>query len=737
MIKAAGIFNKNRSILFLLFVCSFLYYFFYFNYAFFHLNTVLAGNAGDTIKNYFTFMYQTVVDSDAIQFTGMNYPYGEHTVYTDSQPLLTWIFRLFPFTHNYLIGILHFMMFFTFIITPCIYFNIFKRFNVNTGTSFLSSLAIIILSPQLIRIGGHFGLSYACFIPLLFLMLIDQVRTPQLGRMIIISLFVLLLFFIHPYLGIGASFFALVFITISGVLMRLGWKKTFVSLFTMGFAPLFLFKLFMALTDVHEGRTDFVYGADVYISNFSCVFVSYFKGPFEHFMMQVIKVGHREWEGVAYVGFCMNILMVVFALLFMFKVKKFKFDRLVLSFFICGVIFLFMSFGWHNDFLKLIGIEIKVLNQFRANGRFAWYFYYLLPVFLIVSLDKLLNEFYPKHAMKYMFTVGVIFLVLNMIEGHSFIKFHFANAFKSRNIFRPQQLNDNEKSIVAEIKKMDPQAILPLPFYHIGSDLLERDGVESVYMSALAAYHCKVPIICVQLARTSLTETKNVLSLLNDQAGNKKFLELFNNKSVALMCLPNLRMPDEASLISKAEQTGVFGSYKLMRLSVQNFHTDPEVLKKSSLRLNAPLDSVLRKRIIFYTRESNGKLPILNQSKPELLLNLDNGTVLSGNYLVSFQYHMTKIAPKEIDCGLIVEKFDGSSMIDSVYYQIRRGYVYDSLIVFEKDFSIDSKYQYKFISKGGSATDYKIGMFLLRPDTVNVIYTDKLGKEYINNRPNP
>src|ERR1041384_1921736 len=56
---------------------------------------------GDGIKNEFTYLYQ-VLYGKGYWFEGMNYPFGEHIVYTDGQPLLSitlaWLRPLVPMT---------------------------------------------------------------------------------------------------------------------------------------------------------------------------------------------------------------------------------------------------------------------------------------------------------------------------------------------------------------------------------------------------------------------------------------------------------------------------------------------------------------------------------------------------------------------------------------------------------------------------------------------------------------
>lgn len=726
------LFDNNCKITLLLFLATFLYYLFYFKYAFLHLNTVLAGNSGDTIKNYFTFLYHTTIDKGAIEFTGMNYPYGEHTVYTDSQPLLVWIFRLLPFTHNYLVGILHALMFFSYIITPGIYFKIFDHFKLNKIVSVLCSVAIVFLSPQLMRIGGHFGLSYACIIPLLLWWLIKYSSSPNKKLLMSVFVFTLLMFFVHPYMGIGMSFLSFFFLSINGIISRVKLKQTIISVVMSGILPLLLFKLFMNITDTHEGRTNFVYGVDVYVSNIPDVFVSFFNGPFEHFMMQIIKVGHREWEGIAYVGFCINILIVVFTILYLINIKQYKFDKALLSLFLCAFIFLLMSFGLHNKLMNAMGIHIAALDQFRANGRFAWFFYYLFPVFLIVSLHKLIHERFNKIAKQLMIIAGVLYLGLNAIEGHAYMKARMTGSFRARNIFRPQQLNTEETALVSEIKKQNVQAILPLPFYHIGTDVLERDGVQSTYYSMLAAFHCKSPIISTQAARTSLTEAIEQIGLLNDLQDHENILKKFNNKPIAVIALPDLSMPDEISIAKKAGTVGLIGSNQLMILNVNDFHLSADQIYPKRTILKSTNDSA--GILMRYFGEPKNKLNT-NQAKTETLLKINQGQIPNGQYSLSLHYHFKAMEPKDIDCGIIVERFNGSALIDSIYYQVRKAYVYDSMFVFERNLVVDNNLNYKILSKGGSAMDYSINNLLLKPDSIITEYKLNKGLILINNRP--
>src|SRR5688500_1999717 len=110
-------FMHNRVVYLLLFLTGLIIYMVYFPQVLLSLNSVMSNNQEDALKNYYTFVYHIKNDPRALHFEGMNYPFGEHVVYTDCQPILTFILRMLPITHPYLVGILHGLIFLSLICT--------------------------------------------------------------------------------------------------------------------------------------------------------------------------------------------------------------------------------------------------------------------------------------------------------------------------------------------------------------------------------------------------------------------------------------------------------------------------------------------------------------------------------------------------------------------------------------------------------------------------------------------
>ena len=55
-------------------------------------NSYLFGAGGDGLKSYYVTSYYVKYDQ-GLKFTGMNYPYGEHVVFSGNQPMTAAVLR--------------------------------------------------------------------------------------------------------------------------------------------------------------------------------------------------------------------------------------------------------------------------------------------------------------------------------------------------------------------------------------------------------------------------------------------------------------------------------------------------------------------------------------------------------------------------------------------------------------------------------------------------------------------
>src|SRR5690606_12541756 len=133
-------------------------------------------DTGDGLKNYYTLAYYVEYDS-GWHFSGMNYPYGEHIIYTDNQPalarVLQWVDRHVTDLHGHVVGTLNILLLLGLYAGIVLTYALLRRWRVGRGWALTAAACIILLSPQLWRLHGHYGLAYLCFFPG-FVLLLDN-----------------------------------------------------------------------------------------------------------------------------------------------------------------------------------------------------------------------------------------------------------------------------------------------------------------------------------------------------------------------------------------------------------------------------------------------------------------------------------------------------------------------------------------------------------------------------------
>jgi hypothetical protein len=688
-----------------------------------HLNSVLFDAEGDSLKNYFTYVYHVQNDHQLLNFTGLNYPFGEHLVYTDCQPLLTFILKLVPFTHQYLIGIVHAAMLLSFIVTPLVLFRIFMILKVESRIAFLSSLAIAFLSPQTQRLGGHFALAYGCVIPLGILFLLNFLKNKSVKNTCFLFTYNTLLFFVHPYFGLGLSIFSLttslIYLVISENKHIRTVKNIFVSL-TIGLMPIILFKLFMWLTDKHTNRPDEPYGIDIMgaAANIESVFTPSF-GPFIEVLKKLIKSDHVEWEAHSYIGLAPIILTVMAILLLPFYLQKINLRNELTALFATAILFLLFSFGLHIVLLKILNLEIPALNQFRAFGRFAWYFYFILPIVLVVLFSKFFEMVSPKFAKQISLLVVCIFFLLNLTEANGLLIEMSKDTFKSRNIFNKNNLSAEETNMIKKIKAEKFQAIIPLPVFHIGSEVYQRNGDGSLAPAMTYAYHTGLPILSVMLSRTSLNETESELEILNRFKEKRSIFDLINNHPFLIIKTGGELKEDELRLLRASHHSAKTSSLDFYTASVKDFMmSDSDALRFKNFN---PDGDNISKNIIFIHHENRPPFIESNINTYQSLFLLDSNTVDSGLYTVSFHYHLKAKKFKYIHNHLIVVKRNKTSEIWQNFSSVRStSGIYSAFIVVEERVKIDPHFNYELMLNGPMKETFHVSDFLLKPEQIDI-----------------
>jgi hypothetical protein len=728
--------NAEWKIKLILFLVSFIVFYLYFQVTFQNINKAICAESGDGLKNYYTFIYHTVKDKSLTEFSGLNYPYGEHCVYTDCQPLFTFILRYLPFTHGYLVGILHFLMLFSLIITPNILYSILKLYKVNSFISFFSALAIALITPQLDRMGGHFGLSYVCMIPIA-IYLMSKFAIEQQGKTIFqLFAFNCALFLIHPYFGLGTSIFTFVTLLLYSFQIKdlRSLLKDLLPSLIAGLGPILFFTLFMKLSDHHTGRPTEPLGLESGIATVESVFVPT-TGPFAHFMEHLIRVKHREWEGISYVGFFPLLMVIASIFLFPFFQNRFQFNKIVKALFVTGLLLLLFSFGFHIKVLNKLHLEIAALKQFRSLGRFAWYFCFVAPIFGVTYLYHFFIGLEKEKLRKMLLIVfPLLFLSINFSEGHVFLTHRSRYYLKAPNLFLEEYHWPVEKELLAEISKLEFSSILPVPYYCIGSDVYDRNGSESAYVSMFLSYHCNKPIFGGSLARTSVQEVKNTLDLFNEYSEHSGIPELSDNETILVIKTAPEHLPSEERLIRRLKLYKKIGDTEIYLAKKKDLSIDAE---KINAMVNFELNDLKQIKDtlgVYFIRATHRKpyrqAQITDYEKAMIV----QKNKFSGNYILSFRYYYEKETGPGLDASFIQAKIREQDESWELMSPMRHvtGF-YDGYDVFEKKITLDPKFRYKLQLQGLSKGFYHISHFMLRPEESDVKFKDVDGKIYLNN----
>jgi len=542
----------------------------------FHPNQYLFNDGGDSYKNYFTYEWHVQNDQSFINYSGSNYPYGENHLFTDGTPLLSNLIRILPFLKPYSIGIFNFTMLLSLFICAIFLFKIFKLFNVDNWKAVLSALGITILCPQALRYAGHFALSYGFCIPLIIYLLLvfNSAENNKIKQSFIIGLSSFLIFFIHPYLGMICASFCFFYWLFK---IAFDFKKIrhhLVHFILQAVVPLLAYFIIVKLTDTHVDRNAKPYGFFYFTSSIETIFISTHK-PFRHLLSQLYKITSQNGEGIAYVG--ISTLIILISSIFIIKswskqiIEGIKTNTKIKNYgfmIISSIVLLFFSMGFpFNVGMEWILDYIPTIQQFRSPGRFAWIFYFVTTIGICVIICKLQLNHLPNWLKN-----GLVFLLLALftIEG---IPYHneVTKVSFPKNNFNEHELNNELKTVVSCIKNLKPQAIIPLPFFHIGSDYCDISGTGNITnLSFLISLHTKTPLMANLTPRNSLSEAEKLLQIVSNDVilkDVKNYMDI--NKPLVILYDKEWLTDEEYALLQKGTKVIETNNYIVKEITME------------------------------------------------------------------------------------------------------------------------------------------------------------------------
>ena len=559
---------------------------YYYGQLLIHPQSFLFNGSGDGLKNYYTYVWYIQNNAFSTEFSGMNYPYGEHILYTDCHPLPAFLLKLLSYIHPFFaencVGILNVALLISPVFTALILYRIFRNLQIDKPLATASAVGLMMLSPQTFRLTGHLALSYSFCIPI-SIYLIQKYFQNQTARKYIILLFTNTLFWftVHAYLGM----MSLILSAGIGVFMMFHKEQRLrgFQLFSSGAIAFITFYIFLILTDNHEGRTNNPWGIYELHASFSSIFLPK-RGPIAELIKSSFPSIDPPIEGISYIGIISLLISIVLLFQFIYSRVNFrnkKHQSIVkhplLKYFVwIGVLSLLFSmlfpFWWKLE--KLLEY-FRFIKQFRAIGRFAWLFYFIIGIVATYKIQEYLNNS-NRSKLVSQFLIPLMFLSIPVWESQDYHLEIQQNANNYRNIFEFQQLPNDVQNAVKSINAERYQAIIPLPYYYIGSDNYGKTANDSIYkLSKTLSFHLKMPIMASFLSRTSVSDSKKMMQITglglypklieNDISNPRPFLLVVNKTSVT---------NEELKITQRAKPLFTSETFSLFELSKEELFHD-------------------------------------------------------------------------------------------------------------------------------------------------------------------
>jgi len=741
-----------------LLVITLILLFYFFGYVILNPGQYFFAGGGDGIKNYYTPLWFVRYDSGN-HFSGMNYPYGEVVTYTDNQPIISWILQ---FISSYVItisgegvvGILNLLMIFSFVPTILLLFLILRHYRLPEWYAILTALIIGFFSPQLQRWTGHYSLAYMFFFPLTWWMVICCFRNGKTFlTWMLLMISVTVFGFIHLYFLLISCSFILLYSILNLFVRERDWRKTVTGI-AAAVIPLIINLAYSYFTDTAKDRVEVPWGFFFYTSSFESIFLpnsdDFFSVP-----ANFLSVSKVKWEGIAYVGiigFLGFIFSVIRLLRYSFK-KQWKRillpampAELLVALWTAIFILLFsMSypFYWRLEWLL---DYLSYLKQFRSLGRFAWVFYYVFSVYAVYYLFLIYRMLRIHRLRAFAISFLLILLSLSSFDVVARLTHYRRMVYENKTaeaFFSPD--NYSEWLLQSGYSPNDFQAILPLPFFNIGSEKILVGREASAYEAFRASYNTGIPIATCMMSRTSISKAMKTAQLLADSLIEKQVLKDYPNKKPLLVIATKEWLNNsENFIVSKSKKIFENESISMYLLSLENLKPDYTFVRNFKTELEKRNADSSDSRII-----QNG------------FENLQSGFVFEGKGAVYLEEGIIPLFKGKMDESLVnvpqefsvwVKVFKESESVPVLWYKqydgngneiesrdLSPGYSFDiindwirmpcSFTLLAKDNTVE------FFFKGKKIA---LDEMLIRPADVNVISNKKPdGSFFFNNIPVP
>ncbi|MBW3128110.1 hypothetical protein [Hymenobacter profundi] len=459
----------------------------------FHPTQYLIVTHFDGIKSYFSiasFLRQPL--SDGMLVRGHNYPFGEFMYYTDSTPLVTELLhvlvRVFPTLEPYGLYIYDLLVLSGLVVSTLLLHSILRRLGVIPWLTLLLAVALPWLGPQTPRLYvGHMSLSYTPAILFTLWILLRLYTSWTQGRpvwrwFVGLALAIFIISYLHFYylaiLGLFASLFFLCWL-IREYRQNHPWLQLLLYSSTTLLATLLVTWGSLALLDPRYSlRPEGANGYDWI--DWKLQFGAFFRAyDFDKVRFLFERTAAVPYESSAYLGaFVLYGLVIVGVLYFLKRLPAYPEKRenhqFLLLLLVASLPMVLIALGekyeldngayiihnYLNPFLLLHKITERV-TQFRTLARFVWPFWWAL----VLGCSWYFSHWWQHPKMRWVLGILCLLLIKDTRDAVS----GYSKETQRPNILAPA-LGDPMQQLAGWLDGRKYQAILPLPYYHVGSE---------------------------------------------------------------------------------------------------------------------------------------------------------------------------------------------------------------------------------------------------------------------------
>lgn len=509
-----------------------------------HPDTTMLGANADAVKNYYTPWYHAKWDSSYTWFEGMNYPWGEHVVFVDAQPLLSNAIKLAGMA-DHTVGIMNYAMLAGLLFAGWLLYLILCRWKMDPHWAAAAAAAIALLSPQLLKLNGHYGLAYTFVVPLVWLLALRAYAQPGMGRSLLLAGAVFLLGWLHPYYVMISAVFLTVFGLVHALVAwaKLNWKSRLLHIGLQVLLPLAAFALILKLTDPVADRPSDPYGFDQYMATWKSIFFPVALSGLDQIPQALFPDLKLDWEGICYIGMVGGGMFIGYWAVAGLRVGrqvlsgKWRQARLplggdeeqetrtqILVSMLAGIIAGLFACGIPFAFKPELTTELfPPIKQFRSLGRFSWVFFYTWMAFAFYLIGSWWKAGEGKKRMSRV-VVSCVAVALTLVEGAA-----MQHGIRSRiDEANPEQgegllLGARAPEWLSELEQYD--AFIALPYFHEGSENFSANAPANSRLAFQASIATGKPMLNVMMSRTSFEQSWAMMQLVSESPTDLSLLK--------------------------------------------------------------------------------------------------------------------------------------------------------------------------------------------------------------------